>query len=252
MKKNEKISARNVLEYYQSSKVLDHYEEATKKVGLWKSEELIYRSIFSDQNLSILELGCGAGRISFSLWDLGFKEIIATDFSKEMIGRARSINRTFGTGVVFEKQDATNLPYFDKSFDGIIFGFNGLMQIPGRSNRFKALKESHRVLRSEGRFIFTTHDRTLLKWRKFWKIERKKWRLNKQNPELIEFGDRFENTEKGKLFIHVPEIDEVRTDLKKTGFVVEKDFLRSKLAEESELVRNYSDECRFWVCRKPI
>ena len=252
MKKNEKISARNVLEYYQSSKVLDHYEEATKKVGLWKSEELIYRSIFSDQNLSILELGCGAGRISFSLWDLGFKEIIATDFSKEMIGRARSINRAFGTGVVFEKQDATNLPYFDKSFDGIIFGFNGLMQIPGRSNRLKALKESHRVLRSEGRFIFTTHDRTLLKWRKFWKIERKKWRLNKQNPELIEFGDRFENTEKGKLFIHVPEIDEVRTDLKKTGFVVEKNFLRSKLAEESELVRNYSDECRFWVCRKPI
>ena len=252
MKENEKISARDVLEYYQSSKVLDHYEEATKKVGLWKSEELIYRSIFSDQNLSILELGCGAGRISFSLWDLGFKKIIATDFSKEMIGRARSINRTFGTGVVFEKQDATNLPYFDKSFDGIIFGFNGLMQIPGRSNRLKALKESHRVLRSEGRFIFTTHDRTLLKWRKFWKIERKKWRLNKQNPELIEFGDRFENTEKGKLFIHVPEIDEVRTDLKKTGFVVEKDFLRSKLAEESELVRNYSDECRFWVCRKPI
>ena len=247
----DKISSKEVLKYYQSDMVLDHYEEATRKVGLWKSEEIIFKSSFSNLNFSILELGCGTGRISFSMWKLGFKKIVAADFSRKMIGRAQSINKNLKTNIVFEKQDATQLSYSANTFDGLIFGFNGLMQIPKRSNRMKVLKESYRVLRPGGRFIFTTHDRTFSKWKKFWKIERKKWRLNKQNPELIEFGDRFEQTEKGKLFIHVPEIGEVRADLKKCGFVVEQDILRSKVIEESDLVCQYSDECRFWISRKP-
>ena len=68
---------------------------------------------------------------------------------------------------------------------------------------------------------------------------------------MIDFGDRFEETPKGKLYIHVPESAEIRKDLKKAGFVVERDLLRSRLAEESQLVKEFSDECRFWVARKP-
>jgi hypothetical protein len=72
-----------------------------------------------------------------------------------------------------------------------------------------------------------------------------------QDAALLEFGDRFEETPKGKLYIHVPEISEIRKALKQIGFVVEQDVLRSKIATESKLVNEYSDECRFWVARKP-
>ena len=89
------------------------------------------------------------------------------------------------------------------------------------------------------------------KWKKFWLNERKKWRRGLQDAALLEFGDRFEETPKGKLYIHVPEISEIRKALKQIGFVVEQDILRSKIATESKLVNEYSDECRFWVARKP-
>ena len=54
------------------------------------------------------------------------------------------------------------------------------------------------------------------------------------------------------LYIHVTEVDELRAELKQVGFAVEGDFLRSKIANESERTKKYSDECRFWICRKPI
>jgi hypothetical protein len=49
----------------------------------------------------------------------------------------------------------------------------------------------------------------------------------------------------------VPDNAAIRQDLKKAGFVVERDLLRSRLVEESQLVKEFSDECRFWVARKP-
>jgi hypothetical protein len=112
------------------------------------------------------------------------------------------------------------------------------------------MQEAGRVLKKDGYFVFTTHDRTLKKWRKFWAMEKKRWKKESQNPELLEFGDRYEDTEKGKLFIHVPEVSEVRSDLQDAGFIVERDILKSKISQESKLVNEYSDECRFWIARK--
>ena len=248
---NEKVSSKEVLQYYQTKKVLEHYEEATRRIGLWKSEELVFRQAFPSGQESLLELGCGTGRIAFSLWSLGYEKIWATDFSSKMIRSSLAINSVRRTGINFEKQDARNTSFEDQSFHGIIFGFNGLMQIPGSQNRSQAMQEVFRLLKPDGKFVFTTHDRSMPKWKKFWLNERKKWRRGLQDGALLEFGDRFEETPKGKLYIHVPEISEIRKALKQIGFVLEQDFLRSKIATESKLVNEYSDECRFWVARKP-
>ena len=247
----KKVSGSEVLGYYKGKQVLEHYQEATRRVGMWASEELVFRQSFPDVEASLLELGCGTGRISFSLWMLGYENLTATDFAKPMIERAIANQKSRGSGIRFTVEDATMLSFPGNSFDGLIFGFNGLMQIPGRSNRQKAMSEAFRVLKEGARFIFTTHDRAFPKWKKYWSVEKKKWRKGNQDKSLIEFGDRFEETPKGKLFIHVPESAEIRKDLKKAGFVVERDLLRSRLAEESQLVKEFSDECRFWVARKP-
>ena len=248
----KEVSNHDVLGYYKRKPVLEHYEEATRRVGMWISEELVFRQSFPDREASLLELGCGTGRICLSLWMLGYENLTATDFSKPMIERAILNQKERGSGIRFVVEDATCLTFSDKSFDGLIFGFNGLMQIPGRENRRKAMSEAFRILKDGTRFVFTTHDRAFPKWKKFWAVEKKKWRAEKQDKSLIDFGDRFEETSKGKLFIHVPDKEEVQQDLKKAGFVVELDLLRSRLAEESQLVNEFSDECRFWIARKPV
>lgn len=247
----KEVSSNDVLGYYKGKLVLEHYEEATRRVGMWASEELVFRQTFPDREASLLELGCGTGRICLSLWMLGYGNLTATDFSKPMIERAILNQEDKGSGIRFVVEDATRLSFPDNSFDGLIFGFNGLMQVPGRENRQRAMTEAFRVLKAGARFVFTTHDRAFPKWKKFWAVEKKKWRKGNQDKSLIEFGDRFEETPKGKLFIHVPDNAEIRQDLKKAGFAVERDLLRSRLAEESQLVKEFSDECRFWVVRKP-
>jgi hypothetical protein len=61
-------------------------------------------------------------------------------------------------------------------------------------------------LRPGGRFVFTSHDRWIPKWKKFWENEQKKmanWAC--RIKLLIEFGDRYGETPTGRLFIHVPD-----------------------------------------------
>ena len=125
------------------------------------------------------------------------------------------------------------------------------MQIPGRDARLKAMSEIHRVIQPGGIFVFTTHDRQHPKHKKFWKDEQSRWNKGKQKKELLEFGDKWEKTEHGMLFIHVPTPEEVREDLIATGWKPEWDCLRSGIAVELPATHLFSDDCRFWVARKP-
>ena len=78
----KEVSGHDVLGYYKGKLVLEHYEEATRRVGMWASEELVFRQTFPDREASLLELGCGTGRICLSLWMSGYGNLTATDFSK--------------------------------------------------------------------------------------------------------------------------------------------------------------------------
>ena len=245
-----KVSSSEILNYFSDSSVLEHYQKATEQVGLWDSEKIVFSKTFPDLDLNLLELGCGAGRISFGLWKRGYTNLMASDFSKPMIKRARILDKKLKTEITFQVEDATALSFSNDSFDGAIFGFNGLMQIPGRKNRFQAMQEIQRVLKPGSFFVFTTHDQSMPKWKKFWALERKKWKKGEQNQELLEFGDRFEETPRGKLYIHVPDVGDIRSDLQAAGFSVERDIVKSKICEESKLVNEYSDDCRFWIARK--
>ena len=245
-----KINRDHVLSYYAQNSVLEHYEEATSQVGLWKSEKIIISKNIPDLSSRILELGCGCGRISFGLLKLGYSKVHASDFSAAMVKGAKKIASKMNFSIPLEVADATDLSYQNDGFDHVIFGFNGLMQIPGRENRIRAIREINRVLTSGGKFIFTSHDRSMPKWKKFWAMERKLWRKNQQGEKLLEFGDRYEETVRGMLYLHVPDIAEIKKDLKESGFLLEYDQMRSSIADESELIKKYSDDCRFWVARK--
>lgn len=245
----EKVTTGQVKAYYDEPNVVDHYRRATANIGLWASEEIVFGRVF-DQNDRILELGTGTGRIAIGLEEIGYKHILATELSREMIKEARRIGKVLELSISFRQADATRLSFEDGLFDGAIFGFNGLMQIPGREERRKAMSEINRVVRPGGAFVFTTHDRQNSKYRNYWRDEKIRWNKGKQKAVLLEFGDRLENTELGELFIHVPTPEEVREDLQATGWKAEWDSMRSKISKETPATMHFSDDCRFWVARK--
>ena len=242
---NEKI-----LGYFNSDSVVDHYARAATRIGLWLSEETIFTRVF-ERDASLLELGCGAGRIALGLYELGYRNILATDYSKQMIKRARHLAKLLEYSVPFHVGDATSLEFEDNIFEGALFGFNGLMQIPRQAMREQALREIFRVIRPGAWFVFTTHDRNHSQYPDFWLEEEKRWKAGQQSEELEIFGDRVQSLANGTHFMHVPVPEEVEAVLQKVGFRLEVSLMRSEIAYEPQEVIDFADECRFWIVQKP-
>ena len=51
--------------------------------------------------------------------------------------------------------------------------------------------------------------------------------------------------------MHVPTVEEMEALLQRVGFRIEAHAMRSELANEPTAVREFSDDCRFWVVQKP-
>jgi ubiquinone/menaquinone biosynthesis C-methylase UbiE len=237
--------------YYRSSSVLDHYTRATTGVGLWLSERIAFTKFFNRRH-PLLELGTGTGRISFALEKLGYESIAAIDLSDTMIAQALRIAESgHGSKIAFSVCDACELKFANDSFDGAIFGFNGMMQIPRRERRRKAMREVCRVIRPGSHFIFTTHDRDNPHHRVFWEHQAHLWAKGEQDKNLEDFGDRYEETPLGMLFIHIPSRQEILEDIAASGLKFDSDTPRSLLANESSTVRDFADDCRFWFVHKP-
>ena len=103
---------------------------------------------------SVLDIGVGAGRTSFFLHRVS-AGYVGCDFAESMI----DVCRTRFPTTRFEVVDAREMSLFDdNSFDTVIFSFNGLDCI-NHEGRIQALSEIRRVLRHNGLFIFSFHNR---------------------------------------------------------------------------------------------
>jgi ubiquinone/menaquinone biosynthesis C-methylase UbiE len=246
----EKINQHYIIQQYQSG--VKSYSEYTKEVGLWASEQYVFQKYLQKSD-KILDIGCGTGRTTFPLYLLGYQNIIGIDLTPEMIAEAQKLNKHFNTDIVFEVGDARQLQFEDAEFDIVIFSFNGLMSIPCFGDRNLAVQNIHRVLKVDGTFIFTTHDRDKEpQFLSFWKEEEERWNMRQQNPALFEFGDLITSSknEEREIFIHIPDMAEVRRLLENNGFEVTETFYRSDKFKETEKVLEKSGECRFWVAKK--
>ena len=251
----EKITAATVCADFNAINTVLHYTRAAHFIGLWKSELVLIQKYFPDQTVPLLEAGCGAGRVAVGLWHQGYRQITAFDFAAELVEQAINLAQEQGvTGLTFLPADATqpltNPPFNHPPFGGVLFMFNGLMQIPSRAQRRAALTALHQVCRPAAHFIFTTHDREDPADLKEWAKEAARWARGEQNPRLLEFGDRYFSDETGNTFMHLPDRREVLEDLAATHWVHVEDATRNELASETPKVRNFSDNCRFWVAQK--
>lgn len=244
------MKSEEVRAYFDADGVVDYYAQAAAELGLWISEEKIFTRVFQPED-SLLELGCGAGRIAIGLYELGYRQLLATDYSHPMVTRARQLATTLEYRIPLRVCDATKMEFEEAVFDGVIFGFNGLMQIPGSVNREQALSEIFRVLKPGGWLVFTSHDRERSEHQEFWHREQVRWATGEQKEELDDYGDRTEATHHGAHFMHVPTVDEMTSMLERVGFRIEATVMRSELAKEPKEVEDFADDCRFWVVQKP-
>jgi len=122
----------------------------SKKHGL--ADQKIFEKVVGILNLSelrdVLEIGCGAGKLSNYLSQIYDLHVTGTDIDPEQIETAKT---RYGerTRLSFQTADATALPFEDGSFD-IVISFKVLHHIQGWE---KAIEEVKRVLRSTGYYI---------------------------------------------------------------------------------------------------
>lgn len=260
----KRITAATVRADFNDPVAVVHYARAAHRLGLWASERQLIERAFPDRGARLLELGCGAGRVTLGLWELGYRRLTAIDFAAELVAQALALVTERGLhGVDLFRADATRMPLAAEDdpaarvrcrrvprFDGALFMFNGLMQIPGRTRRRRALREIHRLVATDAPLLFTTHDRDdSREERLLWKLEARRWARGQQDPRLVDFGDRYFEDEAGRTFMHLPTRDEILEDLAATGWRCEYDIMRRHVARESAAVRDFSDECRFWLAR---
>jgi ubiquinone/menaquinone biosynthesis C-methylase UbiE len=100
----------------------------------------------------ILDLGMGCGRTSPHLMSVS-SNYIGVDYSHAMVDCAR---RRL-PGVDFRIGDARALDFPERSFDLVVFSFNGIDYVD-RADRWRILREVNRVLVLGGTFLFSSHN----------------------------------------------------------------------------------------------
>jgi len=106
----------------------------------------------------VLVLGCGGGRTLKPLHDLGFC-VTGVDIVPEMVDQSKK--RMAGYQVKVFEMDASRLAFEDDTFDTIFFPFHGIDYV--EPDIYSAVSEAARVLKRDGVFIFSSHNRLYLK-----------------------------------------------------------------------------------------
>src|SRR4026209_416058 len=114
------------------------------------AEDLVSR-LANKKNKRVLEIACGTGIVTRRLRDAlpATTEIVATDLNSDMFEFAKPKFRD-DEKVIWQQADASALPFPDCWFDAAV-GHFGVMSAPDKA---AAMRESHRVLRSGGVFLF--------------------------------------------------------------------------------------------------
>jgi len=106
-----------------------------------------YANLVIKKNDTILEAGCGAGRVYFHYKKLGFN-IKGIEYSKNAVNNI--LKKDSNAQVI--QGSVTNLPYEDNSFD-VVLAFGLYHNIENKKELQKAFSETSRVLKKGGRLV---------------------------------------------------------------------------------------------------
>lgn len=101
----------------------------------------------------LLEIACGTGRHSFQLEKNGY-QIVATDYSDDMLRCARDKAVNSGSNAVFLLQDMRELDLRDQRFDAVVCLFDSIGYVQTNDAIKKVMEGVNRHLRPGGLFLF--------------------------------------------------------------------------------------------------
>jgi ubiquinone/menaquinone biosynthesis C-methylase UbiE len=175
---------------YESSYAVQQYATLTE---LQPPERTIFQLVQPRLPQSrMLDLGVGGGRTTVH-FAAHAAEYVGADYSAGMIDACHA--RFAGERYEFKVADARELPFEDRSFDFVLFSYNGIDYVP-HEDRQRVFSEIHRVLRSGGQFAFSTHNLdnapVLLSLKPTVRPRAmlRRWRLRRVNPPLREIRRR--------------------------------------------------------------
>jgi SAM-dependent methyltransferase len=102
---------------------------------------------------SLLELACGTGTHALLLGKQGYK-VVAIDYSKDMLERAKQKGAEASSQVDFRLQDMTQLEVSGGPFDAVYSLFDSIGYVATNESLNKIFRGVHKHLRPDGLFIF--------------------------------------------------------------------------------------------------
>ncbi|MEE3234517.1 MAG: methyltransferase domain-containing protein [Candidatus Latescibacterota bacterium] len=240
-----------VLATYEDDRVISRYAE----LGLWKSEESVILEYVPD-GAEFLDIGCGLGRTSIPLAEMGFN-VTAIDLSSGMLRAGRALAEENDVNIRFENMDVMKMSFEDECFGVAFFSYNGFELVPGFQGKMTALREINRVLKPGGIFIFTSHSLFAinrfcgLRLSAFCKLlGRRIFGLPFKEYELGErFSDAYDEEVK---YLQILPPSKIKKMLKITGFEI-LNYNTLKRIEQRKGYRFFdvfADGERFYVCQK--
>jgi SAM-dependent methyltransferase len=130
---------------------------------LLKAEEVIFEKIQDEiKEKAVLDIGVGGGRTSNYLKELT-NDYIGIDYSRVMVEGCKKQYPAINIICC----DARNMSIFeDGQFDLVLFSFNGIDTVT-HADRLAILREIFRVLKINGNFVFSSHNRDYAGFNKF-------------------------------------------------------------------------------------
>jgi SAM-dependent methyltransferase len=159
-------------ELWNRDDIVDWYDQL--KVDL-PGENLLLEQVFKQigPDAKVLDIGIGGGRTTALLLKK-WKNYIGVDYSESFVNLCENKFE----GEEFHQCDGRDLSRFETGqFDFVLFSFNGIDYV-NHSDRILVLKSINRVLKSDGLFSFSTHNRNYVHFRKHPWQEKIKWKIS--------------------------------------------------------------------------
>jgi SAM-dependent methyltransferase len=176
-----------------------HYSNPRSILSLEKKRrsQILEDHLVTEQPLRILDLGCGSGHVTSRVAEvLPQTDVIGIDLSDQMLDIAREF---CADSASFVRGDVEFLPFPSTGF-GFVYALGVLEKF---DNLAPLLRETHRILRSGGKFFFTYPNRFSI------------------SMLVRRFGYRLRNGRNTPSNKHWLDVNRMMTSLHEIGFTIE-------------------------------
>ena len=126
----------------------DYWDQAADAKEFSTEIKMDFFRRYAPLEASVLEVGCGYGRVLAGLWAAGYKNLIGVDFSGRMIQRGRQNHRQLDLRIMTKQK----LDFADQTFDALLL-IAVLTCIPDDEDQANLLRECRRVLKPGGLLV---------------------------------------------------------------------------------------------------